>query len=250
MANFPPLHNYILHCINQLINGFGLSQPFLDVGCGNGAISENVASRGWSGKAIDLSDVAIGKAKQTLRPFTNVEVEKKSLFEQKGSFNTIFLVDVLEHIENDTAALEQISSLLSENGYVIIVVPSNPREWRWDDDFYGHFRRYSVEEIMQKLVAVRIEPLVCWDITYPVFWVMRRIYTRVKSSPKNIEEDKLIRTIESSSVNAWNIPILSKLVSQGTFVWGLVQKIQFKYFKNKLPNGCEMMILGKKSAAS
>ena len=142
--------------------------------------------------------------------------------------------------------MEQISSLLCENGYVLIVVPSNPREWRWDDDFYGHFRRYTVEEITQTLVAVRIKPLVFWDITYPVFWIMRRMYTKLKSCPQKIDQGKLVRTIESSSVNAWNIPLLSKFLSQEFIVWDLVHKIQFKYFKDKVQNGCEMMILGKK----
>lgn len=247
MANFLPLKNYIFYCIDKLVDQYKLSPPFLDVGCGIGDISQHVALKGWSGKAIDFSDIAIANAKLNLASHTSIEVEKKSLFHETGTYNTIFLMDVLEHIEDDNAALEKISSLLPNDGYVVIVVPSNPKEWRWDDDFYGHHRRYTKDDIENILNKVNLKPLVTWDFTYPFFWIMRRAYTRLKSTPKNMEQDKIVRTSASSSTNAWDIPILSKLLSRNNIFWKLIYKIQFAYFKNKVQKGCEIMILAKKT---
>lgn len=246
MANFLPLKNYIFYCLNRLIDQYGLSSPFLDIGCGIGDVSQYAALRGWHGKAIDFSDIAIEKAVKKLSSFKHVEIEKKSLFQESGSFKTIFFIDVLEHIENDSAALKKISSLLSAGGHVVITVPSNPREWRWDDDAYGHHRRYSVEEIKEKLAESDLEPLVIWDFTYPVFWGMRRIYTKSKPVPDKFGKDKLVQTVASSSINAWHIPFLSDFLAQKFIFWNLVYKIQFLYFKDKVQKGHEMLILAKK----
>ncbi len=222
----------------------------LIVGCGVGDISVHVASRGWHGKAIDFSSVAIEKAKSNLSSFESVKVEKQSLFLEQGSYNAIFLLDVLEHIQNDVEALDKISSLLSVNGHAIIIVPSNPREWRWDDEFYGHFRRYTVEEIKSKLLNSGLEPLVVWDFTYPFFWMLRRIYTGIKFIRKDINRDKVHATTASSTVNAWQIPLFSSLLSQRSFFWKLIYKMQFKYFRDKPAKGYEMMILAKKGTGA
>jgi SAM-dependent methyltransferase len=246
MANFPPIKNYILYCLDRLIEQYGLVPPFLDVGCGNGDISQHVARKGWYGKAIDISDVAVEDARNNLALLEKVDIEKKSLFQETETFRTIFLMDVLEHIENDRAALEKVSSLLPVSGHVIIAVPSNPREWRWDDDFYGHHRRYTVEETREKLANAHLEPLVFWDFTYPIFWIMRRIYTKLKPLPRDVEEDKLLRTHMSSSVNAWDIPVLSYFLSRECVLWNFLYKMQFTYFKDKVNNGYEMVVLARK----
>lgn len=250
MANFPPLKKYILYCVDSLIERYKLSPPFLDIGCGIGDISQHVALRGWHGKAIDSSDIAIEKAKRNLANFKNIEVEKRSLSEEKRVFNTIFLMDTLEHIENDKAALEKITSILSPGGHLVISVPSNPGEWRWDDEVYGHYRRYTVEEIEEKLVAATLTPLLVWDFTYPFFWIMRRIYTKLKIFPETSKLDKRLRTEVSSSTNAWDMLFLSEFLSQRYFFWSLIYKIQFTYFKDKPERGHEMMVLARNRSAS
>jgi SAM-dependent methyltransferase len=246
MANFPPLKNCIFFYLDQIIDKYGLCSPFLDVGCGIGDVSQYVASKGLHGKAIDFSDIAIQTARQNLVYNSNIKIEKKSLFQETMTYKTIFLMDVLEHIENDNAALEKISSLLVRNGHVIITIPTNPIEWRWDDHFYGHFRRYTVEDISKQLINVGLEPILFWDFTYPFFWILRRVYTKLKSSPKNIESDKLKLTQKSSTVNSWNIPFLSFILSHNHYIWRLIYKMQFTYFKEKVENGHEMMVLAKK----
>jgi SAM-dependent methyltransferase len=249
MANFPPLKNYILYCLNHLIDQYELTWPFLDVGCGTADVSRHLALKGWQGKAIDFSDIAIEKARENLAAFrSSIELEKKSLFRETGTFKTIFFMDVLEHIEDDIAALNKLYSLLAMDGHLVISTISNPKEWRWDDDLYGHYRRYTIEEIKRKLIDARLEPLVCWDFTYPVFWIMRRVYTSLKSFPGNIEPNKHVRSMASSAYNAWDMPPCSIFLSRKFILWDLVYKIQFKYFKNKLSNGHEMIILAKKRA--
>ena len=176
MANFIPLKNYMFYCLDQFIAEYDLTSPFLDVGCGIGDLSAYVALKGWHGRAIDFSEVAIKRAKLNLKLFPQVEVSGASLFNENNKFKTVFLWDVIEHMEDDEAALKKISSILFPGGYLLIAVPSNPREWRWDDDFYGHYRRYTEKEIGEKIIGAGLEPVVFWDFTYPIFW-NRRINT-------------------------------------------------------------------------
>ncbi|MFH1413857.1 MAG: class I SAM-dependent methyltransferase [Candidatus Omnitrophota bacterium] len=248
MANFPPLKNYLIYCLDKLIDDYQLSYPFLDVGCGAGDVSSHLALKGWQGEAIDLSDQAIEDAKSNLALFNNIKVVKSSLFEVNGKFKTVFLLDVLEHINDDRAALTKIASLLAINGFLVISLPSNPREWRWDDDFYGHYRRYSLEGIKEKLILAGLKPLIFWDFTYPVFCFIRRLYTKLKSfENKTIEQDKLKRSIASSAVNAWDIPLCSKFLSRESFFWSFIYRLQFKFFRDKVKNGHEMLVLAQKS---
>lgn len=248
MANFIPLKNYIFYCIEQVINNFHIKPPFLDVGCGVGDVSKYLGVRKWYGKAIDESTIAIEKASELLSDFPGVQVVKAFLLEENNAYQSIFLVDVLEHIQDDKGALEKVASLLKVGGHLILVVPSNQNEWRWDDEFYGHYRRYSADRIEQLLISVNLEPIVSWDVTYPVFWLMRRIYTQLKKRPKSMENSMSYKTEISSVNNAWEFPILSNLLSKNMCFWRLVYKLQFLYFKHHLQKGHEMLILARKNS--
>ena len=60
-----------------------------------------------------------------------------------GVFDTIILVHVLEHIQNDKKALDHLHSLLAPNGKVLIEVPALPMLFSVHDKMLGHFRRYN-----------------------------------------------------------------------------------------------------------
>ncbi len=246
MVNFRPLKNYMFYCLDEFIIAYNLLPPFLDVGCGTGDLSRYLASKGWWGKAIDYSDEAIESARCNLNSFPQVKIEKSCLFEENGKFETIFLWDVLEHLENDDITLEKISSILNPNGHLLISVPSNPNEWRWDDDFYGHFRRYTVEEMRIRIIKAGMEPIIFWDFTYPLFWFMRRAYTKLKAPPIDMNSSKESKTKASSMENSWNVSIVSQILNNLPVLWQPLYKIQFLYFRNKLRKGHGMFVLARK----
>jgi len=245
MANFLPLKNYMFFCLERIIKEYKLAPPFLDAGCGIGDVSRYLAVKGWHGEAIDFSDAALEQARKNLALFSDVNVSKKSILDEHGRFGTVFLWDVLEHIENDEEVLKKISSLLLPGGHLLIAVPSNPLEWRWDDDFYGHYRRYTAEELSEKLIRAGLLPLVDLDFTYPVFWVMRRIHTWLKRS-SDMVGDKNKRTVVSSTVNAWDIPLVSNLMNKTNFIWNVIYKLQFRFAKVSVGRGHEMFVLAQK----
>jgi SAM-dependent methyltransferase len=58
-------------------------------------------------------------------------------------FDTVFCVNVLEHIEDDLAALRTFRSVLAPGGRVLIWVPAVQAAYGPLDAELGHHRRYS-----------------------------------------------------------------------------------------------------------
>ena len=151
MANFQPMKEYMFSLLDDLIAKYKLRPPFLDAGCGIGDVVLYLARKGWQGKGIDFSPEAIAIAKSNLNQFSEiVTIEEKDIFRERGVYSTIILWDTLEHVKNDRELLIILNQILTtdhEGGFLILSVPTNKKEWRWDDEFYGHHRRYEPEEI-------------------------------------------------------------------------------------------------------
>ena len=250
MANFVPLKQYMLYCLDRFIERRGLHGPFLEVGCGRGDVSAWLAARGWHGLAIDFSPVAIAAARSRLAAFPHVDVAEMALADVRGEYACVILWDVLEHIEDDTGALATIARLLAPGGHVLVAVPSNPaREWRWDDDFYGHVRRYTVDELTAKLSGAGLVPRDVWDFTWPWFWAMRRVYTRLKSPPA-LPVDREAATKASTGVNAWDVPGLSRWLDRTAPLWLPVHHATFRLFRRAPHRGHEFFALAQKTAVA
>ena len=247
MANFAPLKNYMLYCLDRMIGQHGLTGPFLEIGCGRGDVSAHLAGKGWRGMAIDFSAAAIAQARATLAPFPDVAVRQEAIGEIAGTWNTVILWDVLEHIDDDAGALRAIERLMAPGGNLVIAVPSNPREWRWDDDFYGHVRRYTVDGLTARLGAAGLEPILFWDFTFPVFWALRRAYTRLKRAPP-ATADRATATKASATVNAWDLPFVSRLLDRSGLLWAPLYALQFRRFRDATARGHEFMALARKPA--
>ncbi len=58
-------------------------------------------------------------------------------------YDTVFALNVVEHIQNDTLALQNCHKLLTKNGSAVILVPSYQNLFNQFDTELGHYRRYT-----------------------------------------------------------------------------------------------------------
>ena len=246
MANFRPLKEHMFLCLDRFIAEYGLRGPFLEIGCGKGDVSAHLAERhGMSGVAIDFSEAAIREARVRLAGHPQVTVRRQALADVRGSFACVLMWDVLEHIDDDREALRAIAALLAPGGQLLLAVPSNPREWRWDDEFYGHVRRYTEADLRAKIAEAGLEPQAFWDFTFPLFWALRRVYTRVKK-PARAAGDPVAATKASATVNAWDLPLVSAMLDRTAPLWAPLNRLQFRFFRNATARGHEFFVLARK----
>lgn len=67
-----------------------------------------------------------------------------------GSLDLICLFDVLEHVDDDEAALRALRALLAPGGHILLTVPAHPWLWSAHDDYLHHRRRYRLGELAAK----------------------------------------------------------------------------------------------------
>ncbi len=117
----------------------------LEVGAGIGSITELYAD-GRSVLATDLSDDCVVAMQQRFARSPNVAVVKsdlRELGEDGRRFDSVVMINVLEHIEDDAGVLAALRNLLAPGGTIVLYVPAlNGLYGRWDRKV-GHYRRYS-----------------------------------------------------------------------------------------------------------
>jgi SAM-dependent methyltransferase len=242
VANFPPFKAYMLSLLDELIERHALAAPFLDFGCGAGDVALHLARRGWSGTAVDSSPASRAIATIALRPFPSVRVAGSA---NGGSFNTVVMLDVLEHIADDGGTLASIATRQPAGATLVLTVPTNEaREWRWDDELYGHLRRYQPDALCSLLDGIGYQVEEMWEVSFPVFWLLRRGYTAIKRRPP-LSGTAAERTRQSATSEAWNLGIFSDLLSRAP--WAPVFALQ-RRFRHRLDRGNEVMVLARRRA--
>jgi len=73
--------------------------------------------------------------------------DSRSLAELEGRCDLVLCQNVLEHIEDDSAAAAAMARALHPGGTLAILVPAHPRLYGTLDRQYGHFRRYDRDRL-------------------------------------------------------------------------------------------------------
>lgn len=120
----------------------------LEIGCGTG---HNLAMLSEFGEvdALELDEEARGVAESRLgrsvmsAPLPELAGVAESHYDLIGAF------DVIEHIDDDRAALASIASRLKPGGKLVVTVPAHQWMWSAHDVVNHHKRRYSKRALRQ-----------------------------------------------------------------------------------------------------
>ncbi|MDL2341613.1 MAG: class I SAM-dependent methyltransferase [Patescibacteria group bacterium] len=126
----------------------------LNVGCGTGGTISLLEKYGRV-ENVDISDDAIAFMRQN--GFKNVsKVTGIELPYNDNEFDIIVALDVLEHIEDDSKALNEWRRVLKPRGNILITVPAYQWLWTSHDTSLQHFRRYTVTSLRSRAAEVRL----------------------------------------------------------------------------------------------
>jgi len=104
--------------------------------------------------SIDIDEAVIERAKKRnpTENYYQVDITKIADIQkiQDFKFDTVMMVNVLEHIENDYAALKNLYDLISPGGHILIFVPAFMNLYNDFDRLAGHFLRYTKKTFKQR----------------------------------------------------------------------------------------------------
>lgn len=114
----------------------------LEIGCGTGHNLPMLAGFGEV-DAIEIDPAARGFATERLgKPVGDAPLPSLTGVE-RGTYNLVAVLDVVEHVEDDVGALRGMAEVLKPGGAILVTVPAHPWMWSAHDTVNHHNRRYS-----------------------------------------------------------------------------------------------------------
>lgn len=125
---------------------------FFEIGCGTGFVLSGIAKAYPAVRLMgsEIFTAGLREAAKRLQYVTLAQMDARTIPYQ-DEFDAIGAFDMLEHIREDEQVLSQIHKALKPHGTVLISVPQHPWLWSAADDFACHVRRYTRDEIHQKI---------------------------------------------------------------------------------------------------
>ena len=126
----------------RLLDAIGRHVPsgrLLDVGCGHGLLLDEARRRGYAVEGLELSEYAAAHARDVLGlPVRRRTVPDLIAEPEPPRYAAIVLADVLEHLDDPLATVDQCARLLEPGGVLCLVTPdpasrtariAGPRWW-------------------------------------------------------------------------------------------------------------------------
>jgi SAM-dependent methyltransferase len=129
--------------LERAIDRLALPRParILDAGCGSGRNMVELARRGAvTGVELSATSVSLARARRA------GEVIEGSVLEMPfdaDSFDLAVSLDVIEHLDDDLAALRELRRVVAPGGFLLVTVPAYQWLWSGHDEINHHHRRYT-----------------------------------------------------------------------------------------------------------
>lgn len=179
-GNLHPKH-HLMRYYKFFLENINSGDTVLDIGCGNGFVTTQVAKKAGFVTGIDTDRNNIALAKKRALKNTEFIVGDATIYPFKKKYNAVILSNVLEHIENRVRFLQKVQ-LLADT--VLIRVPMINRDWlplyRKELGMFPfcdstHFTEYTFESFQQEMVEAKLM-ITFYTIRFGEIWaVVKRI---------------------------------------------------------------------------
>lgn len=159
-ARLADAENYNAWIYQQIAPYIG--QRVLDIGCAIGNITQFYLDRERI-IGLDVVDESLDMVRTRFADHPNfeahlVDITTPALQQfKRENLDTVVLLNVLEHIDDDIGALRNIHDVLMPGGRLLLLVPVIKALYGSMDKADHHFRRYSRAELNYKLRAASFE---------------------------------------------------------------------------------------------
>jgi SAM-dependent methyltransferase len=190
---------WILELIRPHISG-----RILEVGAGRGTYSTAFAEVGHL-TALEPSAAQCAVLRERLKDRANVVVINAQLdgSAAPGSYDTVVLLNVLEHIADDHRALGDIYEALAPGGKIVLWVPAFEALYGRFDHRIGHYRRYGRNHLLALIHNVGFQQVSARYVNLPGFfawWILVRVLGRTPTSGRL-----------ASVFDRWFVPVVRRV---------------------------------------
>lgn len=180
LESLAQMNNYYSWILDEFTPFIG--QRVLEIGAGNGNFSRLLLTREtiehlWlvepdADLSTSLENRFAGKQSITVVKLSAEELTHAYL--ESLSLDTIIMVNVLEHIENDLDLLRMCEKALLPGGKLLTFSPAFPMLYSNYDRLVGHFRRYRKNDISSKFIEAgfKINCLKYFNILGFISWLI------------------------------------------------------------------------------
>lgn len=175
-----------------------LGERVLEIGAGVGKMSLHLMPRRvyWATDANPVYVDSLAKL-QSGRPYMHTsytDAATLETFPEGQTFDTLVCLNVVEHLEDDAAAMRNFYGALEHGGRAIILVPNGPGLYGSFDKLLGHYRRYTPEALVRvsEDAGFRVEHLLKFNRAGTLGWwlnacvLKRRSFGRVQIALLNL----------------------------------------------------------------
>jgi SAM-dependent methyltransferase len=147
-------------------------RQILDVGCGDGLFFERLERFGATVEGLE-PDAGLVRDPRWRSRIRTSPLGPGAFAE--GASDLVLLLDVLEHIEDDRAALRAVRDALRPGGHLLLTVPALPWLWSRHDVANAHYRRYNLRRLR---LLIEESGLVVETIRFFFAWTVAPLVVR------------------------------------------------------------------------
>jgi len=144
----------------------------LDIGCGDGTLLANISAE--QKVAIDLDTTYVKRIKNANIMFVRADATRLPL--KSDTFDLVSATEVLEHLEDPFACVEEIKRVVKKGGYFLASVP-NDYLWIFGKIVLLRFssiewtlREHKHHDLSKPLISFLGKPIVNRQSPLPLFW--------------------------------------------------------------------------------
>lgn len=187
--------NVIIKTLTDKFAGLKKHDTVLDVGCGTGGFASYISNE-YDVVCMDTSDIALEYCKKRgLSKLYNCYLSDFPGNQYK--IKSIFMLDVIEHIEDDNAVVRDAHNLLDTNGTIIAAVPAYQWMWSKHDEIHMHYRRYNKKNFNKLLTSNGFE--IVYSSYYNTFLllpaILKRLFDKIFGKDSNEPIDEVSNTL-------------------------------------------------------